>query len=197
VNQAFKNRLLTLLKHPWVVPGFLLVEICEVWTKIDGKRMTKRSDEKFTADVREHLSFLFTDHGAQLVPNERETPPYFDWAQATVATDDLRFNFTRDHGIIFANVAPKRAPNESQNLSAVLTAMANVDGTDREVEFARLPTIAVRLKSEMGLLKDALSERNFEKTKELVSNICKRRDIQARLQLESELSERRKYLGLS
>lgn len=185
------------LKHPWVLPGFLLIIIGEVWTKINGKRMMKISDDKFAAVVRENLLFLFTDYGAQLVPNEKETPPYFDWAQATITTDDLRFNFTRDHGMIFANVAPSHAFHDWQPLSAVLTAIGAADGSEREVEFSRLPTIAVWLRSEMPRLKEAMSERNFEKTKEQVSNICKRRNIQATLRLENELSERRKHLGLS
>jgi len=196
MNDTFKDRLLVTLKHPWVLPGFLLLIIVEVWTKIAGNRM-KRIDDKFAAVVRENLEFLFTSWGARLVPNEKETPPYFDWAQATIATDDLRFNFTRDHGMIFANVAPRHASHDWQPLSAVLTVIGAADGSEREVEFSRLPTIAVWLSSEMPRLREAMSEENFEKTKERVANIRKRRHIQATLRLEKELSERRKHLGLS
>ena len=202
MNAALKNRLLALLRRPRDLPlaviGFLIIGIDKVffswWL---SKRLAGRNDQVLAEGIKENLEFLFTDYDGQVVPNEKQTPPYFDWAQATVVTADLRFNFTRDRGIIFANVAPKQAPKDWQELSAVLTAIAIADGAEREVEFTRLPTIAVELKPQMLRVKDALSDRNFEGTKTSVLNICKRRNIQARLRLEKELSERRKRLGLS
>lgn len=159
------------------------------------KRLVRRNDRILSQRIRENLEFLFRDHGARLVPNERETQPYFDWAQATVVTGDLRFNFTRDRGTIFANVAPEDAPKDWQELSAVLTAITVGDAAEQEIEFSRLPTIARELEPRMALLKTALSADQFEKTKAAVSNIRKRRQIQARLRLEREILERRRNRG--
>ena len=201
MTEALKNRLVPLLRRPRDFPlavlGFLAIGTHKVFFSwwLD-KHLVRRNDQFLAQGIKENLEFLLNDYGAQLVPNERETPPYFDWAQTTVVTEDLRFNFTRDHGIIFANVAPSHAPTDWQELSAVLTAITNADGTDREVEFTRLPTMAAELKPQMLRVKDALSEGTFEKTKLAVSNIYKRRNIQATLRLQNDLSERKKHLRL-
>jgi hypothetical protein len=160
------------------------------------KRLARRNDKVLGQQIREDLEFLFTVYGAQLVPNAKETPPYFDWAQATVVTSDLRFNFTRDRGTIFANVAPEDFPKDWQELSSVLTAITVGDAAEQEIEFARLPTIARELEPRMALLKAALSTEHFEETKAAVLNIRKRRHIQATLRLQSELRERKRQLGL-
>jgi hypothetical protein len=186
----FKNLLVELVKRPRDIPmavlGFLVLGIHKVFLSwwLD-KRLARRHDRLLVEEIREDLEFLFNEFGAQVVPNEKETPPYFDWAQATVVTDDLRFSFTRDRGMIFANVAPKRSPNDWQELSAVLTVITMTDGSEREVEFTRLPTIAAELKPQMARVTDALSEGNFKQTMERVSNVCKRRNNQARLRLQN------------
>ena len=191
-----------LLKDPAKIPmvflGGLALCIHRVFLSwwLDD-RIVKRGKRRFTNEIRESMAFLFTEYGGRLVPNDSEPPPYFDWAKVTLNVGGLFFMFTRDHGIVGVHVAPKHAPNSWLELSAVLTAIIIGEGTEREIEFARLPAIAVWLKSEMTRLNDALSEQNFEKTNAQVSNICKRRSIQATLRLESELSERRKHLGLS
>jgi hypothetical protein len=135
MNLDLKNRLVALLKRPRDLPlaviGLLIVGIHKVFFSwwLD-KRLVRRNDQLFAQRIKENLEFLFNDYGAQLVPNERETPPYFDWAQVTVVTDDLRFNFTRDRGIMFVNVAPSHSPRDWQELSAVLTAIAILDGAE-------------------------------------------------------------------
>ncbi len=110
------------------------------------ERLAKRNDQRFAQEIRGNLAFLFNEYGAQFVANARETPAYFDWAQATVEADDLLFMFSRDHGRTYARVAPKRAPKCAQELSAVLTAIA-VEASEQEVEFARLPTIGTRART--------------------------------------------------
>jgi hypothetical protein len=202
MEQKRESQFVTHLKDPAKIPMVLLggLALCihrVLFSWWLDNRMAKRGKQRFTSEIRESMAFLFSEYGGHLVPNDSEPPPYFDWAKVTLNAGGIFFMFTRDHGIVGVHVAPKDAQNCWLELSAVLTAIVVGDDAEREVELARLPTIAVWLKPEMPRLKDALSERNFEKTKEQVSNICKRRNIQATLRLENEVSERRKHLGLS
>ena len=162
------------------------------------KRLVRHNDKIFGERITESLEFLFTDYGAQLVPpNDRGPQPYFDWAQATVVSGDLQFNFTRDRGKILVNVAPKHAPKDWQYLPSMLRAIAVGDTALEEIEFAefaRLPTIARELEPRMALLKIALSPEHFEQTKAAVSNILNRR--LATFRLQSEIQKRKRKLGL-
>ena len=196
-----KPRLVAVLERPQDLPfaviGSLVVGIHKVFFSwwLD-RRLTRRNNRRFAQAVKENLRFLFSDYGAQLVSNKRPTPSYFDWAQATIVTDGLWFRFARDRGMVSAAVAPKYAPDDWQDLSAVLTAITVGDSAEQEIEFTRLPTIARELEPRMSLVAAALSLDRFEQTKAAASNIIKRRHIQARLRLRNELSEKKKRLGL-
>jgi hypothetical protein len=196
MNQSLKNRLLVILEHPSALLGFALIFIAHIASKLSGERNTKKRDNQLADEIRENLPFLFADYGAQFVPNEVATPPYFDWAQARILASGLLFMFTRDRGMIYVNVAPAHAAQDWQELSAVLTFILNKGGMDSEVEFARLPTIALVLEPQMKLLMEALSKAQLESTKKAVLNIAKRRSIQQRLAFQADLSERKKRLGL-
>jgi hypothetical protein len=147
-------------------------------------RLLRHAREKFGAQVRENVPFLFTEHNATIVPNDREPPPYFDFAKVTVAAEDLRFIFTRDRGAVHLAVAPAYAPNEWQDFSALLKL---IDG--RETDYSRLQTIAGLLPSRMAQLKEILSEGRYPKTKELLSHVYEDRFEQTK-RLEKSVNRR-------
>src|SRR5271156_1218125 len=58
------------LRPPLLVLGFVignLYKLCFGWL---DKRMARRNQQRFATDLRTYLAFLFSEHGATIVPNE-------------------------------------------------------------------------------------------------------------------------------
>ena len=78
------------LRPPLLVLGFVfgnIYKLCFGWL---DKRTAKKDEERFADDIRTHLSFLFSECGAHIVPNEGVSfPPSFDGAYVTVAVGSV------------------------------------------------------------------------------------------------------------
>ena len=78
-------------------------------------------EDRLARDVQLALRFLFTDHGARIVPNYGvRFPPGFDYAFVTVALDDVYIRFCRGRGELGISVASRFAPSEWRDLTSVV-----------------------------------------------------------------------------
>jgi hypothetical protein len=58
--------------------------------------LIRKSNKEFLADIRRFLGFLFNECNAQILPNHRDPPAYFDWALVTISIDSIILKFLRD-----------------------------------------------------------------------------------------------------
>ena len=79
---------------------------------------------KFADDIRRNLSFLLEREGAPIIPNSQlsRAASVIRFRSATISPGDLILRFVHDCGEITV-IAPNRAPNDSQELSAALRVM--------------------------------------------------------------------------
>ena len=159
------SRILRSVLRAILVPIFSVIgkiyKLCFGWL---DRRMARKNQDRFAQDVRTHLSFLFTDHAAQVIPNEGvRFPPGFDGAYVTVAAETLLFRFVRGRGDFGVEVASKFAPKNWEDLGLVVEATERLkEPTERQPAYHRLESLGRILQPQFEQLKEALSEERFE-----------------------------------
>lgn len=107
------------------------------------RRLAKKREERLARDVQLAMKFLFTDHGARIVPNEGvRFPPSFDYAFVTVALDDVFIRFCRGRGELSVSVASRLAPSKWRDLTFVMDPLMNEPVRIREGDFRDLWEVA-------------------------------------------------------
>jgi hypothetical protein len=160
-----RSRILRSVLKPILVPIVFVIgkiyKLCFGWL---DRRIARKNQDRFTQDVRTHLSFLFTDHGAEVIPNEGvRFPPSFDGAYVTVAAETLLFRFVRGRGDFGVEIASKFAPQNWEDLGLVLEAAERLKGpTGHQPAYYRLESLGRVLQPQFEQLKEALSEERFE-----------------------------------
>lgn len=76
-----------ILRPLFIVLGFVLGNLHKLGFGWLDKRMAKRDEQRFAEDIRTHLSFLFTEHRAHIIPNEGVSPLA---VYVTLAVEPLR-----------------------------------------------------------------------------------------------------------
>jgi hypothetical protein len=159
------SRILRSILRPILVPVFFVIgkiyKLCFGWL---DRRIARKNQDRFAQDVRTHLSFLFTDHAAQVIPNEGvRFPPAFDGAYVTVAAETLLFRFARGRGDFGVEVASKFAPTTWEDLGLVIEAAGRLKGpAEHQPAYYRLESLSRILQPQFEQLKGALSEERFE-----------------------------------
>lgn len=67
--------------------------------------------KRFEGDIQKEYAWLFKDFAGHIVPKKRYMQ-VLDYLEATVAVDDLLFEFVRGNGDFHVNVAPSHFPND-------------------------------------------------------------------------------------
>src|SRR5690349_18326111 len=101
--------LIGVLRPPLLLLGFIfgnLYKLCFGWL---DRRVARQNEQRFADDIRSHLSFLFTEHGAHIIPGT-PFPPGFDGAYVTVAVRTIQLRFGRGRGEFGVSVASESAP---------------------------------------------------------------------------------------
>ena len=129
------SRILRSILRPILVPIVFVIgkiyKLCFGWL---DRRIARKNQDRFAQDIRTHLSFLFTDHAAEVIPNEGvRFPPSFDGAYVTVAAEALLFRFVRGRGDFGVEVASKFAPQYSEDLGLVIEAAERLKPTNRAI----------------------------------------------------------------
>lgn len=157
--------LFAVVRPPLVVLGFIfsnLFKLCFGWLE---RRTARQNEERFAEDIRAHLSFLFTEHGAQIIPNEGTPfPPSFDGAYVTVAVGTLRLRFVRGRGDFGVTVASEFAPQQWEDFCLVADRRSEWDTSRPRPYSYSLETFESILRSRVGRLQEALSKDRFEAT---------------------------------
>jgi hypothetical protein len=153
------------LRPPLLALGFVfgnLYKLCFSW--LDG-RMARKNEQRFAEDIRACLTFLFSEHGAKIIPNEGVSfPPSFDGAYVTVAVDNLRLRFVRGRGDFSVRVASAFSPNDWEDFRLVADGIAQWDMSKPEPRYYTLEAFEPVLRSRLDWLLEALSKDRFETT---------------------------------
>ena len=151
-----------LLLPPFFVLG-KIYKLCFGWLDTN---VAKRYDEAFAREIQRHLTFLFKDHAAQIVPNAPERfPRSFDASYVTVAAEGLVFQFARCRGEFYVRVAPDFAPDEGEDLKLLLSVI--MDSSDAKNDLSDcdyLRTLPRVLIPQLRILKTALSKDRYTTT---------------------------------
>src|ERR1700728_1003289 len=151
------------LRPPLLILGFVfgnLYKLCFGWL---DKRMAQQNEQRFAENIRTHLAFLFSEHGAMVVPNEGVPfPPSFDGAYVTVAVGNLLLRFLRGRGDFSVRVASAFAPNDWEDFQLVADGIGQWDTSKSGPRYYTLETFEPILRSRLELLQEALSKDRFE-----------------------------------
>ncbi len=153
------------LRPPLLVLGFVfgnLYKLCFDWL---DKRMARQNEQRFAEDIRTYLAFLFSEHGAKVVPNEGVPfPPSFDGAYVTVAVGNLRLRFVRRRGDFSVRIASAFAPNDWEDFQLVADGIGQWDTSKPGPRYYTLETFEPVLRSRLERLQEALSKDRFGTT---------------------------------
>jgi len=117
----------------------------------------RKADARFSKEIREQLSFLFTEYGAGLGPTEGRLRRIMDSAYATVEAGNLRLQFVSGRGDLTVRVAPKHAPSDWHELSLVAMVIETPQGIGPRANCPGLNDVAILLRSHWDSLNHALS----------------------------------------
>jgi len=156
---------IAILRPPLLVLGFVfgkLYELCFGWL---DRRTARQDERKFAEDIHTYLAFLFTEHGAEVIPNEGVPfPPSLDGAYVKVAVGNLRLRFVRGRGDFSVRVASAYAPNEWEDFQLVADGIGQWDISKQRSRYYTLETFEPVLRPRLGRLQEALSKDHFETT---------------------------------
>jgi len=139
-----------------------LYKLCFGWL---DKRMARQSEQRFAEDIRTYLAFLFSEHGAKVIPNQGVPfPPSFDGAYVTVAVGNLRLRFVRGRGDFSVRVASAFAPSNWEDFQLVADGIGQWDMSKPGPRYYTLETFEPVLRSRLEGLQEALSKDRFETT---------------------------------
>jgi hypothetical protein len=157
----------TILRPPFLVLRFVignLYKLCFGWY---DKRMSNKQDLRFADEIRTHLSFLFTEHDAHIVPNDGVPFPHsFDGAYVTIAVGTIRLRFIRGRGDFSVRVASEFAPRAWEEFVLAVTRIGGWDMSQpqpRPYSYS-LEDFESILRPRLGLLQQSLSKDHFEAT---------------------------------
>lgn len=155
----------SVLRPPLLVLRFIfgnLYKLCFGWL---DRRVARQNERRFADDIGRHLSFLFTEHKAQIIPNQGTPfPPGFDGAYVTVAVGVLRLRFVRGRGDFGVSVASEFAPQDWEDFRLVADNISEWDTSQPRPYSYSLETFEGVLRPRVAGLQEALSKERFDAT---------------------------------
>jgi hypothetical protein len=125
-----------------------------------GKPLKRRDEKHLAKQIRQYLSFLFTEQRAQIIPNENHSQDTL--AQVTVKVGILRFCFC-DYRELSFEVASEFAPHDWQDFSLLAEAIGMWDKSQPLSNYS-LENLESILRPRLEPLQQALSKDHFEAT---------------------------------
>jgi len=114
---------------PMVVLIGKVLGFCFGWCfRRSNNSIALKNQGQFAEEIEESLPFLFTEHGAKVVPNDVDVPfpPSFDGAYVTVATEGVWFQFIRGRGDFTVKVASPATPTQWEDLDLVVATLPDL-----------------------------------------------------------------------
>ena len=156
---------IAVLRPPALIIGFVfgnLYRLCFGWL---DRRDARKREQEFADDIRGHLSFLFTDYGAEVTPNEGVPfPPGFDGAYVTVKVEDLLLRFCRGRGDFSVSVASQFAPRNWEDFRLVADGVSGWDPPESIPYSYSLADFDKTLRPRLPHLLTSLSHDKYEET---------------------------------
>jgi hypothetical protein len=156
---------IAIVRPPLLVLGFIfgnLYKLCFGWL---DRRAAKQDEERFAEDIHTYLAFLFSEHGAKIIPNEGVPfPPGMGGAYVTLAVGNLRLRFVRGRGDFSVSVASAFAPNDWEDFRLVADGISQWNVSQSGPRYYTLETFEPILRSRLERLQEALSKEHFEAT---------------------------------
>jgi hypothetical protein len=156
---------IAIVRPPLLVLGFIfgnLYKLCFGWL---DRRAAKQDEECFAEDIHTYLAFLFSEHGAKIIPNEGVPfPPGMGGAYVTLAVGNLRLRFVRGRGDFSVSVASAFAPNDWEDFRLVADGISQWNVSQSGPRYYTLETFEPILRSRLERLQEALSKEHFEAT---------------------------------
>jgi hypothetical protein len=121
----------------------------------------RKSDARLAEEVQNKLSFLFSEHGARIVPNEGRLRRGMDFAYATLEVGNFRLHLITGRGDVAVRIAPKHAPSDWHDLSLVIMALDTPQGLRARENLNWLEDVARLLRENWERLNFALSEGEY------------------------------------
>jgi hypothetical protein len=127
--------------------------------------MASQNEQRFAEEIRTHLSFLFSEHAAEIIPNEGVPfPPPLDGAYVTVAVGAIRLRVVRGRGDFSVSVGSEFAPQHWEDFRLVADGISEWE-TTRPLPYGySLGTFDSVLRPRLAHLQDALSKEHWEAT---------------------------------
>ena len=151
--------LVAVLRPPLLVLGFIfgnLYRLCFGWL---DRRVARQNEQRFADDIRTQLSFLFSEHGAQIIPNEGTPfPPGFDGAYVTIAVGTLRLRFVRGRDDFGVRAASEFAPQDWEDFRLVADNIGEWDTSQPRPDSYSLETFESVLRPRLAGLQEALTK---------------------------------------
>ena len=157
--------LVRVLRPPLLVLGFIFVNLYKLCFGRRDIRLAREHEQRLVDDIRTHLSFLFTEHEAQITPNEGTPfPPALDGAYVTVAVGTSRLRFVRGRGDFGVAVTSQFAPHDWQDFQLVADGISEWDTSQPPPYVYSLEAFGSILRPRLAGLQEALSKERFEAT---------------------------------
>lgn len=157
--------LVAILRPPLLALGFTfgnLYKLCFGWY---DKRLAIRHEQRFADDIHRYLPSLFSEYGAEIIPNEGVPfPPSFDGAYVTLAVGNLLLRFVRGRGDFSVRIASAFAPNDWEDFRLVADGVSRWNMSEPGPRYYTLETFEPIVRSRLERLQEDLSRDHFEAT---------------------------------
>jgi hypothetical protein len=121
----------------------------------------RKSNARLAEEIENKLSFLFSEHGARIVPNEGRLRRGMDFAYTTIEVGNFRLHFITGRGDLAVRIAPKHAPSDWHDLALVVMALDTPQGLRARENLNWLEDVARVLRENWERLNFAMSERDY------------------------------------
>lgn len=138
--------------------------------------MAKKRQRQFASEIRQSLTFLFEEHGAEIIPNEGVPfPPPFDNALVTLAVDGLLLRFVRGHGefrILVASRSDAQDWRDWKDLLLVRKILDESEDSHDRTWVRDLPEANRLLKRELPRLLNVMSAGQWDLVRRKANSLC-------------------------
>src|SRR6266851_2898184 len=135
------------------------------------ERGGRKADARFAQEIGEQLTFLFTEHGALVVPTEGPLRRVMDSVYTTLEVGNMRLLFLRGRGDLTVRVAPKHSPSDWHELSLVEMVIETPQGIGPRARLSGLDDVCKLLMTKWATLNEALSVGGYSTIRQRLAGI--------------------------
>jgi hypothetical protein len=189
MSRQFKDLVISLIRPPLIVVGFIAKTIYALFFGRADKRLAQKQQDELANEIQQHLGFLFQEYGGRIIPNTGiKFPPGFDYAIVTVEAGELLFRFVRGRGDLDVQIATKANTNDWHDVSLVIGAIERPEEMQRK-SFLSFADVASVLEPNMPQIKEAFSTARYADTQQNLANFKKYERVVTK-QLQTEINRR-------